>query len=352
MGRHSRNAARPRKRRFGPALVVAVVIGVLSIAAALIFMNATSQPAPSQPQTEPLPSVSGEPSAAVEATESPSAVEPEPEPVAVRRAAFDGTAALREVQAIEAFGVRKGGSTAERAAADHIAERLRSFGLTPGFQEFDVPGGTSRNVVARIEGSLDAIIVLGAHYDSKPPSPGANDNGTGCGALLQLAQVLASEGTTPTVEVVFFGSEEVLGTPDQHHYGSRRHVALMDTATRRSVAGMISIDMIGYGPDFHSRTMGRGPQMLSDMLLSKASAMGIPMTYLKDPGSTGWSDHEPYELAGIPAAWIEWRDDPLYHKTGDTSDRIVVEKVAAAGRLVLEFVRTLSEQEIDALLAR
>jgi len=41
------------------------------------------------------------------------------------------------------------------------------------------------------------------------------------------------------------------------------------------------------------------------------------MPYLRDPGESGWSDHEAFELAGIPAAWIEWRDDPVYHTAAD-----------------------------------
>jgi aminopeptidase YwaD len=139
---------------------------------------------------------------------------------------------------------------------------------------------------------------------------------------------------------VFFGAEETVGSnPDHHHFGSRYRVSRMTAAERDVVVGMISVDMIGYGPQLHSRTMGRGPRTLSDALLAYAKSTGVRMTYLRDPGATGWSDHEPYELAGMPVAWIEWRNDPAYHTAGDTADRIQADRVATVGETVLGFVR-------------
>lgn len=267
---------------------------------------------------------------------------------------FDVNRALTTVRDLEGFGPRGGGSPAEAKAATYLRDRLAQLGLDARIEEFPLPNGTtSRNVVARIAGSTDTLFVLGAHMDTKPPSPGANDNASGCGALLEIARLLVADPPLPTVEVVFFGSEETSGgDPNGHHYGSRYRVSQMPAAERAKTAGMISIDMIGYGPGFHSRTMGRGSQMLSDMLLARAKATGVRMTYLKDPGASGWSDHEAYELAGIPAAWIEWRDDPVYHTAGDTSAHLSSAKVKTAGQLVLEFVRGLDTGALGELTGR
>ncbi|MHB9004015.1 MAG: M28 family metallopeptidase, partial [Coriobacteriia bacterium] len=184
------------------------------------------------------------------------------------------------------------------------------------------------------------VMVLGAHYDSKPPSPGANDNASGCAVLLELAGILHEDPLPFTVEFVFFGAEETIGSnPDHHHFGSRYRVSRMSAAERQAIVGMMSIDMIGYGPQLHSRTMGKGPRTLADALAGYARDTGVPMTYLRDPGRSGWSDHEPYELAGIPVAWIEWRDDPVYHSTADTADHIQPDRVAVVGETVLGFLR-------------
>ena len=64
------------------------------------------------------------------------------------------------------------------------------------------------------------------------------------------------------------------------------------------------------------------------------------------------SDHEAYELAGIPSVWLEWRDDPAYHTTEDTVERLSSAKIASAGRLVLEFVRGLDPSSLPQLTGR
>jgi Zn-dependent M28 family amino/carboxypeptidase len=91
---------------------------------------------------------------------------------------------------------------------------------------------------------------------------------------------------------------------------------------------------------------------MSEILLAQAQASGVEMTFLKDPGVTGWSDHEPYELAGIPAAWIEWSDDPVYHTADDTSDHCDAENIRIAGQLVLDVIRSLDAADLEALVAR
>ena len=66
-------------------------------------------------------------------------------------------------------------------------------------------------MIARKAGASTRVLVLGAHLDSKPPAPGANDAATGVGALLAMAEVLADTADDATVEFAFFGSEEIFG---------------------------------------------------------------------------------------------------------------------------------------------
>ena len=68
----------------------------------------------------------------------------------------------------------------------------------------------------------------------------------------------------------------------------------------------------------------------------RARERGIHLSYLRDPGESGWRDHEAFELAGIPAAWVEWREDPVYHTSAETSGRLVAAKVRTAGKFVLD----------------
>jgi Zn-dependent M28 family amino/carboxypeptidase len=257
---------------------------------------------------------------------------------------------LNDSQAIEDFGVRPVGSTAERKATEMVARRFRDMGLTVEVETFPVPGGKSRNLIVRVRGADPRVMVIGAHIDSKHGTPGANDDAVGVALLLEYARLLKADPVFPTVELVVFGSEEYNdGTPKDHHRGSRYRVKHMTAAQRDRTAGMISVDVIGYGRNLHVRTMGVGPRTMSDLMLSVAKRHGVRLTYLKDPGPTGWSDHEPYEKAGIPAVWLERLQDPAYHKMSDTTDHLQPDHVRESGQLVLDVLRGLDDEKLGAL---
>ena len=280
---------------------------------------------------------------------TPSVEPTSPAPLAPAR--FDGVAALKHVAALARIGVRRSGTTNEREGADYIVARLRSMGYEPQVRTFKLPNGrTSRNVVARASGESTRVIVLGAHMDSKSPSPGANDNASGCAALIEIARKVTGRPLYASVEFVFFGAEEMIDrNPDHHHYGSRRYVKLLSAARRKAVSAMISVDMIGSGATFVSRTMGIGPKTLSNLLARRAKSAGFKLGYLRDPSKVGYSDHEPFERIGIPVSWLEWRNDPYYHTTRDTAKRVSRTKVARAGQLVLDFVLDADESMLARL---
>lgn len=353
-----------RTVRVGACLVarwVLVMLLALSVALAVVgcgtgeTASGAATPATDGPvSASPAPSAGGSapasPASGVTLSPSPGtggAAEPSPAPLP----RFQVRGAMQDIQALEDCGVRSAGSAAEKRGAAYIAARLRAAGAAPEIRTFKLSNGrTSRNVVARFPGATTETVILGAHMDSKAPSPGANDNGSGCGALLEIARCLAEQPAYVTVELVFFGAEEMIDAdPDHHHFGSRHHAGQLSRSARRNVAGMISVDMIGVGPSFVVRTMGEGPQSMRRLLLREADERGINLSYLRDPGESGWSDHEAFELAGIPAAWIEWRDDPVYHTAADTSAHIVPAKVRVAGQFVLGVVYGLDEAGLKKL---
>lgn len=264
---------------------------------------------------------------------------------------FDINRSMGHVSAIAGFGSRPAGGTAERQACDYVAAQLRSWGYTVTTQDVALPDGKhSRNVIAEHAGTRPEVIVLGAHIDSKYPSPGANDNASGVAVTLELARVLAQATTTPTVRFIAFGAEEIAGdTADDHHFGSRHYVAALSSAGKTAISGMVSVDMVGYGSTFNIRSLGTGPQTAVAALRTRAWFVGQPLPYLKDLGVYGWSDHEGFERAGIPAAWLEWRDDPVYHTTRDTASHVQASRVRVTGRLLRGWVLGMDGAKLDAL---
>ena len=122
-------------------------------------------------------------------------------------ATYDATRAKAHAVALADLGPRVAGSDAESAAADYIVAEFESYGYPVEVESFALDGGgTSAVVVATLEGRQEGagIMYIGAHYDSKPGSPGGNDNGSGLGSLLEIARVMEGLVRNPPLTIKFW----------------------------------------------------------------------------------------------------------------------------------------------------
>jgi hypothetical protein len=149
------------------------------------------------------------------------------------------------------------------AARDYIKAQFDKIAATAGgrmtveLQGYDQPPAsridvTTRitNVVATLHGtdpaSADRVYVVGAHYDSRvtdvmnrtSDAPGANDDGSGTSAVLELARVLAPHPTEATIVFVTYAGEE------QGLYGST-HFAEVAKQAGMNIQGVLNMDIIG-----------------------------------------------------------------------------------------------------------
>ena len=207
-----------------------------------------------------------------------------------------------------------------------LDRRFAALGYRLTFQGFPLPrGGSSTNVVARSEGTARVLVV--AHLDGVGAGPAANDNASGVAVLLELARGLRGE---PGVVFAALGAEERAETGSRLHLGSHFLLAELTAAERESVALAISLDMVGVGTHLHVRGIEPRPNRSAGLILARGG------TYLRDPG---WSDHAELTRGGIPAAWIQWRPDPCWHRACDTAGRVKPWKLGAAARLALAAIR-------------
>ena len=138
------------------------------------------------------------------------------------------------------------------AAACYIERELAQMGLAPLLQEFDVAGRPVRNIEVALgpangTGAEPATYVVGAHYDSPDDSPGANDNGTGVAALIELVRALKDAPLRCRLHLVFFVNEEApYGKTEV--MGSLVHARSMARAGKR-IDGMIALETLGYFSD-------------------------------------------------------------------------------------------------------
>ena len=85
----------------------------------------------------------------------------------------------------------------------------------------DVPAGDSANVIADPP-DLDPTephVVIGAHLDTVPQAPGAEDNASGVAVMVELARMAAEEPPAVPVRFIAFGAEEPRGEEEATHDG-------------------------------------------------------------------------------------------------------------------------------------
>lgn len=199
----------------------------------------------------------------------------------------------------------------------------------------DPPRGqsTSENVVATREGREPGVVVVGAHYDSVPAGPGANDNASGVGAALEVARVLAETDYPYTVKIIAFGAEEI------GLVGSRHYVSGLTPEQRRSIVAMVNLDMVGVGDEMRLA----GSAGLVERALALAAEQNVAASRLLDRRADA-SDHASFREAGVPVLFITWTPDPNYHTEGDVVGHVSPETLAVSGRLALAVLAVKSNE--------
>lgn len=241
-------------------------------------------------------------------------------------------------------------------AALYIEGALRVLGFEPVRQTFDAQDETVWNIEATIEPATAPAesLVIGAHYDSAGDAPGANDNGTGVAALLEIARTLkAAPPPRHRIRLVFFVNEE---PPffQTDLMGSRQYAAwLLDR--RERVAGMIALETLGAfsdapGSQRYPRPFGLVLPNAGNFIAFVAmpgsrafmhDALGTFRSQTRFPTIGGvapaivqgidWSDHASFAAHGIPSLMITdtavFRY-PHYHRITDTPDKVDYDRLA------------------------
>ncbi len=209
-------------------------------------------------------------------------------------------------------------------------------------------------------------ILIGAHYDSIPGTPGADDNASGVAALIAAARVIGpQEGICYVAfdgeECGFVGSRALVAglgrhRPEQVHILEMIGYARRDPGSQSNPVPVIQAPTVG---DFLGLAGTYGSRWLLDHVLATAGAHAIPVQglFLPDvPLETIdrishhllRSDHAPFWREGIAA--LMWTDmsefrNPHYHLPTDTPETLDYEFLTWVTRLLVHAV--LSEFKAD-----
>jgi aminopeptidase YwaD len=224
-------------------------------------------------------------------------------------------------RSIALAGPRPAGGAAERRAHRRVAAAFADAGLAVTRDRFSVPGKHhSRNVIGVLEAARECLWILIAHADTVPPSPGAEDNASGIGALVALAPRLATLGPRCDVWLVATGAEERIYTGQPDHLGASALVRRIRAGGRtHDLRWALALDEVGRGRRMWLRSPER--RGFERRVLAAAPAAGLTVRWVADEGS-GNSDHRELSLAGLVAGKLGVPDNPLRHTAADRAGRL------------------------------
>ena len=255
----------------------------------------------------------------------------------------------------------------DRCAA-YILNHFRKAGADTSTQEFSVTGRAYQNVIGFFGDPSGERIVIGAHYDARSKTPGADDNASGVAGLIELAYLIGKEKLNAGIELVAYSLEEppFFGTEDM---GSAQHAKLLHDQ-KIDVKCMIALEMIGYfssepgsqsypvpvlkifypGKGDFIAIVGRLNQrgIVKNIKKFMQGATNLPVYSVNAPtfvSGIDFSDHRNYWKYGYDAVMITdtaFYRNPHYHEPGDTAENLDYELMGKVVIQVFEAVKGLA----------
>ena len=277
---------------------------------------------------------------------------------------FSGEKAYEHVNyLVQKIGPRPAGSKSEFKAAQYINYVLRQNGWKVRDQPFSkvivrdnslskkeqqVELISSQNVIAELPGTSHDTIIVGAHYDSASFNvPGAVDNASGVGVLLELARVLSKVPHEESYQFVFFGAEEY-GLVGSQFYSSQADLS--------AVRWMLNVDMVGSPMEIDVAGKKSTPPELIKQVTALAGQNRIPfrlsresILWTRESSQGGTSDYSSFLDQGIPALGIGiyGRPEGYFHRPEDRIEHVSLEEISKAGDFALCLLTSVKMEKID-----
>lgn len=255
--------------------------------------------------------------------------------------------------------------------SDYIRSEFEKTGARIRVQEYEGNGRTYRNVIARFGRSDDGLLVVGAHYDTCGPVPGADDNASGVAGMIELARLLSRAPVNRNIELVAYSTEEppFFRSPSM---GSAVHAKELRERGIK-VRGVVILEMIGcFRDDWMSQdfpfpllrlfypsrgnyiaVVGRLDQwpFMRDLKKGMQGATDLPVYSINAPStlpSIDFSDHLNYWETGCNAVMVtdtSFYRNHDYHDEGDVWSRLDYDRMAEVVVAVYEGIKRFPGHE-------
>lgn len=274
---------------------------------------------------------------------------PKPVPETAPATIFSAERAMRDVRSIAARP-HPTGSPEIVETRRYLMARMTALGLDPQLRTQDAvsarrytreiaPAGRMRNIVGIFRGTdpaLPAILVM-AHYDTAPLSPGAGDDTSGVAVALEVARALKAHGPLRRSVIFLFTDGEEAGLIGASAFFAadplRRRIALVLNLEARGDSGKALMFQTSTGNhqliDSYRRTIA-----------SPAADSLMATVYKRMPNDTDLTVALDKGHAGMNFAFVGHH--VAYHTALSTPDRLNVGSLQHMGDQLLPLVRTFA----------
>ena len=261
--------------------------------------------------------------------------------------AVDGSMLFSYVETIQNFGTHPTGSEACQKVAEYIYNEFSNMGLNTTYYEWSNGKYEGKNVVAVLKGETNSSVILTAHYDSYPGSPGADDDGSGIACLLMAAKILSKYEFYHTIKFVAFSGEE------QGSLGSSSYVRYLYDRGEDIIAN-INVDTVGHATSKEAGSLIRTLTNEASIWLSDV-AEEICNTYsdkislqLYRHANFGGSDHQSFVNYGYEAIFfVEYEFNKNMHTPDDTIEHVNVSYLTKVCRLIVATTAKIADMHFS-----
>lgn len=309
--------------------------------------NPSSSPVPSAstspaPSTSVSPSVSPVPSTDVSAHIQAAISKVEESSI---KANLESIVDNDTIPGTDATQTRYSGTSGHQTEADYAKKFFDNLGIQSEFQPFTFTSRTgeqisTKNLIARLPGTdTSNIYIAMAHLDSisnedkKNRAPGADDNGSGTTAVMEMAKAIKQSGVplNRSIEFILFSGEED-GLNGSYYYVDQ-------IPAGKKVIAALNFDMIGNRgtePDcvnvyYQTRS---GGNLITDTMMDINKTFNIGLTTKPLASSRQDSDHYAFWRKRMTATFAhECAFSPVYHTVNDKPDKISYSQITKMAKV-------------------
>jgi aminopeptidase YwaD len=203
--------------------------------------------------------------------------------------------------------------------------------------------GYSQNIIVELLGRdrKAGLIIVAGHHDTQANSPGADDNGSGTVAVIELTRLLASKAPFRRgFRLISFGAEEQLSV------GSANYVRRHRTDLIEQARFMFNFDSIGSHLGWFD-LVANGPPEMGEIFIKLYEARGLYMNL--NTAAVPYADHFPFVAAGVPSAYLGRSNCTagrfFHHRSDDNIQRVSTELLADVISASAEILAELADAE-------